>query len=179
MADLRAICERLRLMANRRPNPEQRAEVIAALSSKWEGVQASAVRVLGSWGNRDSVERLREFLIRCFDREAAWGIRGVIVQALRPIVTADDVGWVLDLYFSLPGVMPKHELLWLVTGLPPAAARERLVAALRDSRWENRQAAVKAIGNMEYPDRSQLLRTLHNDPDKQVRASAQRLAPLV
>ena len=76
-------------------------------------------------------------------------------------------------------MMPKHELLWLVTGLPPAAARERLVAALRDSRWDNRQAAVKAIGNMEYPDHSQLLRTLHNDPDKQVRASAQRLAPLV
>lgn len=179
MADLRAISENLRALTGRRPTPAQRAEVIAALSSKWEGVQATAAQVLASWGGRDSVEQLREFLTGCFSREAGWAIRGVVVRALRPIVTEEDVGWVLDLYFSLEGWLPKHELLWLVMGLPPAAARDRLVAALRDPRWDNRHAAVKAIGNMNYPDRHQLIRPLHTDPDKDVRATARFLAPLI
>lgn len=177
MADLRTVTERLRSLAGRRPTPQQRIEVYAALSNKWEGVQATAARVLARWGDRESVEQLRHLLVRCFDREAGWGIRGVVVRALRPVVTEEDVGWVLDLYFSLQGWLPKHELLWLVAALPPAAARERLVTALRDPRWDNRHAAVKAIGNMDYSDRRQLLRLLHNDPDKDVRASARALAP--
>mgnify|MGYP001806936847 CR=1 FL=1 len=176
MADLKAITERLRSFASRRPTPEQRAEVVAALSSKWEGVQATAVRVLAGWGDRDAVGLLSQLLTRSFDRTHGWSLRGVIVHALRPVVTAEDVDWVLDLYFTLPGLMPKHELLWLVTALSPAAARDRLVAALRDPRWDNRQAAVKAIGNTDYPDRRQLLWPLRDDPDPQVRASARLLS---
>jgi HEAT repeat protein len=150
--------------------------VVAALSSKWEGVQAVAAQVLGSWGDRECVERLREFLEGCFDRRYGWAIRGVVVRSLRRVVTAEDVGWVLDLYFSLPGWLPKHELLWLVTALPPRAARDRLVAALRDSRWDNRHAAVKAIGNMDYPDRRELLLQLRGDPEEEVRRSVRLLA---
>ena len=144
MADLRELTERLRRLGTRRPSPEARTEVLAGLSSKWEGVQVVATGVLGRWGDRESVERLREFLSECFGREAGWGIREVIVRALRPAVTEADVGWVLDLYFRLEGWLPKHELQWLVIALPPRAARARLVAALRDPRWDNRHAAVKA-----------------------------------
>ena len=77
----------------------------------------------------------------------------------------------------MQGWLPKHELLWLVTALPPAAARQRLVAALCDPRWDNRHAAVKAIGNMDYPDRRQLLQGLRADPDDDVRRSVRALAP--
>jgi HEAT repeat protein len=177
MADLRAVTERLRSLGAKRPTPESRAEAVAALSSKWEGVQAVAAEVLAGWGDRECVGHLRQFLTRCFEREHGWAIRGVVARALRPVVTAEDVGWVLDLYFGLQGWLPKHELLWLVTALPPAAARERLVAALGDPRWDNRHAAVKAIGNMEYPDRRQLIRRLHADPDDDVRRSVRALAP--
>jgi HEAT repeat protein len=175
MTDLRQVTDRLRRLGARRPTTGARSEIVIALASKWEGVQAVAAEVLGRWGDRESVERLREFLVRCFDREAGWAIRGVAVRALRRVVTEEDVGWVLDLYFSLPGWLPKHELLWLVTALPPRAARERLVAALRDSRWDNRHAAVKAIGNMDYPDRQQLLWQLRADPNEEVRRSVQLL----
>ncbi len=82
----------------------------------------------------------------------------------------------LDLYFNLPGLLLKHELLWLVIGLPPSAARERLVTALRDPQSDKRQAAVKAIGNMDYKDRRQLLWPLRTDPDDRVRRSARLLA---
>ncbi|MCY2944430.1 MAG: HEAT repeat domain-containing protein [Planctomycetota bacterium] len=176
MADLRELTERLRRLGTRRPSPEARTEVLAGLSSKWEGVQVVATGVLGRWGDRESVERLREFLSECFGREAGWGIREVIVRALRPAVTEADVGWVLDLYFRLEGWLPKHELQWLVIALPPRAARARLVAALRDPRWDNRHAAVKAIGNMDYPDRRELLLALRADPDEDVRRSVQLLA---
>jgi HEAT repeat protein len=140
-------------------------------------VQAVAAEVLAGWGHRECVDHLRPFLIRCFEREHGWAIRGVVVRALRNVVTEADAGWVLELYFSLQGWLPKHELLWLVTSLPPATARERLVAALSDPRWDNRHAAVKAIGNMEYPDRRQLLRRLRADPNDDVRRSVCALAP--
>lgn len=151
--------------------------VVTSLSSKWEGVQAVAVDVLAGWGGHDCVEQLRPFLIRCLDRKKGLAIRGVVVRALRRVVTQADVGWILDLYFGLPDRVLKHELLWLVVALPPTAARERLVAALSDPRWDNRQAAVKAIGNMAFPDRRQLLRRLRADPDSNVRRSVRALAP--
>lgn len=176
MADLREVTSRLRQLEAKRPLPEYRAEVAAALSSKWEGVQAVAAEVLGRWGDRESVESLRRFLLGSFDREAGWAIRGVVIRALRPNVTAEDVGWILDLYFSLEGWLFKHELLLLVTALPAAEARERLVAALSDSRWDNRHASVKAIGNMEYQDRQQILLKLREDPNSEVRQSVRLLA---
>src|SRR5688500_14610262 len=98
MADLRAVTDRLRSLGSKRPTPESRAEVVAALSGKWEGVQAVAVEVLAGWGDRDCVEHLRQFLTGCFEREYGWAIRGVAARALRPVVTEADVGWVLNLY---------------------------------------------------------------------------------
>jgi hypothetical protein len=175
MADLREITYRLRRIGQKRPSPEARAEVAAALSNKWEGVQAVAAQVLGGWGDRESVELLRRFLVRCIDRKFGWSIRGVAVRALRPVVTEEDVDWILDLYFSPNGYFPKHELLWLVTALPPKATRPRLVAGLRDKRWYIRRAAVNAIGNVDYPDRQQLILQLSKDPDSDVRASVRRL----
>jgi len=177
LADLKVMTQRLRLLGADPPTVEARAEVVAGLSSKWEGVQAVAAGVLAGWGDRECIEQLRSFLTQCFEREFGWAIRGVVVRALRPIVTAADADWILDLYFSVAGVLAKHELLWLVVALPPAAARERLVGALSDGQWENRQAAAKAIGNMDYADRRQLLRPLCNDPDDPVRRSARLLAP--
>lgn len=176
MADLRQTSERLRQLGARRPTPEARAEVVAALSNKWEGIQSVAAGVLGRWGDRESVEQLRQFLVRCFDREYGWGIRKAVVGALMPVVTEADVDWVLDLYFRLEGWLPKHELLWLVAALPPRAARDRLVTALRDPRWENRHAAIKVIGIMDYPDRRELILPLQSDTHEQVRRSVRALA---
>ncbi len=46
MADLKAVTQRIRANGAKRPTPETRVEVVSALSSKWEGVQAVAVDVL-------------------------------------------------------------------------------------------------------------------------------------
>lgn len=177
MSNLRELTTRLRALGGKRPTVESRAEVATALRSKWEGVQAVAVEVLAAWGDRECVEQLRQFLTSCFERPHGWGIRHAVVRQLQPIITREDVDWILDLYFRLPGLLSKHELLWLVVALPVAAARGRLLDGLHDPQWDNRHAAVKAIGNMEYLDRWQLLNELRNDPDGNVRASVDALAP--
>lgn len=130
---------------------------------------------MGVWGGKSSVKVLREFLIGAVDRKHGWSMRGVAVDTLAPWIVAADAKWLLDLYFALPGAVAKHEVLPLVRRLPIQAARRVLVARLRDADAVNRQAAVKAIGNMPFPDRADLLRPLRVDPDKDVRASVQLL----
>lgn len=165
----------LRALAARPATPERRAAAASALRSKFEGVQAAALDAIGQWGGRESVDALRGFLIDAMSRTSGWAIRSVAVRNLIPLVGAEDAGWVLDLYFGVAGALVKHELVRLVIALPPDAARARLVAELRSPDRLNRQAAVKAVGNMAYPDRRVLLWPLRDDPDAFVSKSAQGL----
>lgn len=165
----------MRALLNVPPTAERWEAVRAALASKFEGTQAGALRVLGQWGGREAVEALREFLTAAFSRKAGWGIRSVATGVLAGVVTAADVPWILDLYFGLPRRLEKHELLRLVTALPSETARNRLVAELRSADPLNRQAAAKAIGNLPYADRRQLLWRQRDDPDRAVSKTAQFL----
>ena len=151
MSDLKQQVSRLRDIAAIPITPKRRAEVLAAVESKFEGVQAVALDVIGFWAGRENFEILRQFLIDAFDREAGWSIRSVAVRNLIPLVTAKDAEWVLNLYFSRQDGLTKHELVPLVIALPPEAARYRLVLELGRTDPLNRQAAVKAIGNMAFP----------------------------
>ena len=176
MEDLAELTAHLRSLGEEPPSPERRVEVMAALTHKREGIQSTAAQVLGRWGGRESVEALCGWLRECERRKYGWSVRGVAVRELAKLVGAQDVEWVLELYFGAPSQLAKHELLPLVLALPADAARSRLIAGLRDPDWANRQAAVKAIGNMAYPDRRTLLRPLIDDPDREVQKSARYLA---
>ena len=59
---IRDNCNRLRALANNRPNAIGRQQVADALVSKFEGVQASAAKTLGAWGDATSVDRLKTLL---------------------------------------------------------------------------------------------------------------------
>jgi HEAT repeat protein len=151
MNDLETEAASLRQLKNRKPTPERRRQLVQALNSKFEGLQSVALQVLGAWGDPDSAATLRKFLEEAFARPYGWSIRKVAVNALSSAVGEADAEWVLDLYFELPDVLTKHETLPLVLALPPDAARKRLVRELKSPNWMNRQAAVKAIGNIPYP----------------------------
>jgi HEAT repeat protein len=173
--DLKDEVAGLETLRGREPTPQRLAQVTAALESKFEGVQAVAVRVLAAWGDAKSLMAARRFLESTIDRKYGWSVRGVAVQALAPTIQQGDADWVLGLCFQRPDQLLMHELLPLVLRLPVDAARRRLEAELKSPRWMNRQAAVKAIGNMPFPDRAVLLSRLIDDPNKTVRASARAL----
>ena len=127
-------------------------------------------------GGAEERARLREFYIAAFNRPFGWSVRAVAATALRPLLTAEDAEWVLELYFSRPDTLTQHEVYeHLVLALPPAAARTRLVAELRSSSAGNRQAAVKAIANLAYPDWHALIHPMQGDPAGFVASSARAL----
>jgi len=98
--ELQRATARLRDLGRSRPTAKRRVEVEGLLDSKWEGVQVSAARVLGAWGGPESVAALRSWL----DRGRAnrnWTVTHVAVEALADCVTAEDVGWALDLHSQL------------------------------------------------------------------------------
>lgn len=176
MDDLSELAAQLWLLAERPPTAATRADVVSALQHKREGVQSIAAQVLGAWGVRESVAPLRQWLLDCLQRESGWAVRSVAVRELAKLVESADAAWVLDLYFSVPDWIAKHELLPLVRSLSPEVCRERLVAGLRDPSWANRHAAVKAIGSMAYPDRQRLLAPLIEDPHPTVQKTARFLS---
>ena len=176
MNDLEEQTAYVRSLGQQVATTERRAEVMAALANKWEGVQSVALDALGRWGGSDSLTALRRFLEEAFGRDAGWSIRRVAIRNLIPMVTAEDTDWVLGMYFKRPTALEKHELLELVLALPPESARARLVAELASPDPINRQAAVKAIGNMPYADRVLLIRPLGDDSDQRVRSSAKVLS---
>ena len=94
--------------------PARRKLVMQALSSKWEGTQAHAIKALAAWGDRDSVESIRDFLISAFDRKSGWAVRGVAIWALAPIIGPEDAGWIGDLYRSRSIGLERHELRHLI-----------------------------------------------------------------
>lgn len=170
---LKQTADHLRSLGERPPTPEARQEIEGYLSSKWEGLQAVAAQVLGAWGGPQSVRALRGLLLHTYEKKYAWAIRGVAVRTLAECVDERDAEWVLDLYFSIKGVLPKHELLPLVTALPVSAVRQRLQREACSADRDNRQAAMKAIATMRFPDKVDLLKRMAGDPDSEIRSAVE------
>ena len=174
MPDLKKICDELRELGSKKVTPVSREKVESALAHKWEGVQVAAAKVLANWGGPESVAALRSWLRRCEEREFGWGVTGVAVQSLAKCVTSADVDWILDEYFERPGVLAKHEFLPLVLSLSPKneKVRKRLLTESRCPDRDRRQAAMKAIGNMDFADGNALLEEFTRDPDSSIRRGA-------
>ena len=163
---------RLRDLERSKPSERSWVYVLEMLENKHEGLQAGAIKVLGAWGGVRATETIRAFLGQLFSRSRSRSLRGVAAKALGGLVGVRDVDWVLDLYFSRPSASEQHELFQLVLALPPEQSRSRLVRELSAASWQNRWGAVKAIGNMAFPDRAALLKPLREDVNPEVRASA-------
>jgi hypothetical protein len=60
--DLHAICEEFRQIGLRPETPAGRERLEEALSSKWDGVQVAAAKVLSQWGDSPSLRSLKVLL---------------------------------------------------------------------------------------------------------------------
>src|SRR6266487_3745017 len=116
--DLRAESLRLREFGTNPPTDTARDDVVNALHSKFEGIQAVAAEVLGAWGDARSKDALREWFLKTIPRPNGWAIRSVGVRELARLATAEDASWVLDTYFGTEDGLLQHELLRLAAALP-------------------------------------------------------------
>lgn len=171
--DLKQVCEDLRSLGRAGPAPEARAILTEhLLRNKWEGVQSCAAQVLAEWGGRESVEALRAWLLSTYERKNGWAINGVAAMALARCVGDEDADWILDLYFGVRGWQRKHDLRPLVVALPFESVRDRFRREARSADRDNRQAVLKAIVYMSFPDRAAWLQRFAADPDSAIGKAA-------
>jgi len=114
MNQLQAEADQIRSVMGRRAMPERRRLLKQALSSKWEGTQAHAIKALAAWGDRDSIGTIRDFLTAAFERKSGWGVRTVAIRELVPIIGPEDVNWIVELYRSRSNGLERHELRTLI-----------------------------------------------------------------
>lgn len=116
---LTELCDRLRALGEHAETAEARAEVEAALQSKWWSLRTVAIGVIGGWGGKANkawlIERAleaqghdpgrrageprKEFFRRNAIAEAA-------ARALIPHLGPEDAGWLLDRWFSDEALAP-------------------------------------------------------------------------
>lgn len=144
---------------------------------KWEGVQVVAARVLGKWGGRRSVELLRNWLIGYYDRKSRnMGVERVASEALLACYEAQDVAWILDLYFSKPKKLYSYSL---PLTLPIELVQDRILAESKHPEVAHRRAALEAIIRKDFPNRCNVLKQLTSDPNKTLSGEARAWLRLV
>jgi hypothetical protein len=114
MDTLQAEADKIRSVIGRRATQERRDLVNQALSSKWEGTQAQAIKALAAWGDRDSIEAIRGYLVTAYDRKYGWAVRGVAIRALASVIGPEDAGWIGELCRSRASGLERHELRPLI-----------------------------------------------------------------
>ena len=147
--DLKAICARLESLSHSQPSEVHRREAEDALHSKWEGVQVWAGRCLAAWGGKRSVAALRAWLESTLTKEAGWAVRGEAIRALCQSYQAEDVDWLLDLYFETSDRLLRHEFLPVITALPDAKVRKRIAQEAKHADAARREAATIANRRLE------------------------------
>jgi hypothetical protein len=143
-------CDRLKSLIHANPNDLIRAEVENALHSKWEGIQVCAGRVLATWGDRESIETLRNWLQSLLDKKSGWAIRKQAIQLLCQCYQSEDIHWLLDLYFGQEDRLRCHEFLPLVIALPESIVRKRILIESRSAIEKRREAAAIAMRRLDY-----------------------------
>jgi HEAT repeat protein len=172
MDELQRLTTYLRSFGSAPPTVTGRAEIATALHHKWQGIQATAATVLATWGDRTSVELLKQWLLYGLQQEQWRSIRRVAMQSLAQCAGSEDVDWLIDLMAAQSKWLIKHEFVPLLAALPAQPTGTRLRVLLHDRDWHNRQIAVIAISRRSDPQRQHLLQEALHDEHPTVRTAA-------
>jgi hypothetical protein len=167
--DLKSESLRLRQYTSRPPDDVARREIMAALASKFEGIQAVAAEVLASWRDAPSKAELKRWFLQTLERPSGWAIRSVAVRELSRLLDADDASWVLELYFGTMHHLLQHELSTLAAALPLNPAKSMIDERARDQDPRVRHAALKVWVRSTWGDPKDLLQPYAADPDPLIR----------
>ena len=155
---IKAWCNQLATHLHSRPNARSRRDVEDGLRSKWEGVQVWAGRVLASWGDRQSIDLLRDWLEGLLKKEAAWTVRGEAVRALCQSYKPADVPWMLDLYFEANDPLLRHEFSPFIFTLPEGDVKKRIRREAQSGSAVRRDAAKIASRMLQYRQSRQIVK---------------------
>jgi hypothetical protein len=110
--ELTRLRDHLQALGARPDDPAARAELEAALYCKWEGIKIIAGRALAGFGGEASRTVLRKWLSRvCEDHPSYEAIVQHAAGAVAAVARADDLEWLIDLYFD------RSEECWKSYGL--------------------------------------------------------------
>ena len=176
---LRELCDRLRALADQPETEAARAEVEAALASKWWSLRVLAIRAIGAWGTTADKAWLIE---RALGAENGWtggkrqvGVRQswndlraqTAAEALKPLMRPDDAEWVLDRWFSdLPVAPGLHDYLMMHAPSGPIEARVEQELALRSSRQKPFALLWIAYLRRNLPGRDEVMQRIARRPDE-------------
>lgn len=154
---LRSLSQRLRLLAMQAETPTARQEIEAALASPWWGLRELAIRAIGSWGGKANrawlTERARRSLMdygtvlrRRPGAPQKWQYLETIAcrQAVVRLLTAEDAGWVLDLWFDgYSGNSGRFRgLIGAMSRFPLETVRERVRREMKSPDRNRREAVL-------------------------------------
>lgn len=178
---------RLRSIAEGPDTPTARAEVEAALGSKWWGIRVLAIRAIGRWRTeRDRawlVERTRRLSPTATELrntspgdDLRWRAQETAEarQVLfRRVPWPEDSDWLLDLWFVEPS--GKIWVSWL-SMVPEVALRSRIAAEIRGGDPERLQRAIWLLyHNGLLANRTEILGHLTGNSHKVVARLAEGL----
>lgn len=193
---LRALSQRLRLLETQAETPTARAEIEAALACPWWGLRELAIRAIGSWGGKANrawlTERARRplsdygwVLRRPSGAPEKWQYLETVAcrQAVVPLLTAEDIDWVLDLWFdgfeqsdrsgSFAGFIGE------TSRFPLEAQRIRIRREILSPHASRREAALwMAFNAPNLGLMAEVCRILTAGPDPKLAALARRLTDI-
>ncbi len=127
-SDLRAICEELRQIGFRGETPKGRDKLEEALSSKWDGVQVAAAKVLSQWGDPRSLRSLKVLLSTLAAKPSrsggAWAVARLLTMHLQP----SDLDWAIELFIHQSRSDNRNALHILFEAFAPHEVRRRLAS---------------------------------------------------
>jgi hypothetical protein len=168
---------RLRYLGSYPPNNRTRAEVAAALNSKWEGLVATAVRCLCGWGDARSLEELRRWLFSSRAKKDGGSLMSVICESLAKSYRPEDVDWILDYYFGHVEGRSEHTFRRdLARVLPATQVEQRIMKETRNPDTNVRRKALDlAVHLRSRLNSTKLITEFTYDSDQEIKARANQL----
>jgi hypothetical protein len=124
--DLKQERDRLLELARRGEDPDARAELLAALQSKWEGLQLTAARALMKRPDPVSTAAVKELLVGIAATQGRFSACSILADALAPHLRGEDIPWVMDLFFGSSRRANRRSMTELFRHLPKGAVLEAI-----------------------------------------------------
>ena len=118
-----------------------------ALDSKAEGIRINAMKVLGQWGDKESIVVLQS-LLADHVKSSKHTIVNVLVGQLLPHIARLDRQWVIELYFTDCNSMTRHHLRDLLYAFPFKATAAALAARYRSGKNVDQIPGI--LDNMQF-----------------------------